>query len=296
MPVARELCFVDQLIAGHIVASRLRAAEGDMAGAEHALDDASRVALECNLERLSLAVLNERVRLLIRNGRSETAAHLAMQDGIEEAACQMPRSGSTTTDELRAMIAARVAISQNRATQVLSGVRHWRTFCQHRGAVRSLVRWNLLMAQALMMTGETVASQRVMHEAIVAATPMKAVRSFVDEGPAVLTILSDAYLDAPPTGHPADVFARSVLEAFAWKGRRADIPVAGVEGLYGKLSAKEIEILILVDYGMRNREIGNRLGLTEGSVKWYMQQVYDKVGIRRRSQAVERARRLGLMP
>jgi len=46
---------------------------------------------------------------------------------------------------------------------------------------------------------------------------------------------------------------------------------------------------------MRNREIGNRLGLSEGSVKWYMQQVYDKVGMRRRSQAVERARQFGLI-
>ena len=46
---------------------------------------------------------------------------------------------------------------------------------------------------------------------------------------------------------------------------------------------------------MRNSEVAQRLGITEGSVKWYMQQIYDKVGTRRRMQAVERARQLGLI-
>jgi LuxR family maltose regulon positive regulatory protein len=46
---------------------------------------------------------------------------------------------------------------------------------------------------------------------------------------------------------------------------------------------------------MRNSEIGKRLGLKEGSVKWYMRQVYDKIGTRRRWQAVERARQFGLI-
>ena len=63
----------------------------------------------------------------------------------------------------------------------------------------------------------------------------------------------------------------------------------------GKMSGREIEILNLASAGMLNRQIGEKLGLTEGTVKWYLQQVYDKVGIRNRKQAVARARRLGLI-
>lgn len=47
--------------------------------------------------------------------------------------------------------------------------------------------------------------------------------------------------------------------------------------------------------GLRNREIGERLGSTEGTVKWYLQQVYDRLGVRRRTQAVIRARRSGIL-
>jgi len=62
------------------------------------------------------------------------------------------------------------------------------------------------------------------------------------------------------------------------------------------LSLREVEILTLVSGGLRNREIGDRLGLTEGTVKWYMQQIYDKLGVRRRPQAVIRARQFGIFP
>lgn len=66
-------------------------------------------------------------------------------------------------------------------------------------------------------------------------------------------------------------------------------------GVNGNLTAREKEILHLISSGMRNSEVAQRLGMTEGSVKWYMQQIYDKVGTRRRMQAVDRARQLGLI-
>jgi LuxR family maltose regulon positive regulatory protein len=67
------------------------------------------------------------------------------------------------------------------------------------------------------------------------------------------------------------------------------------EGLYGRFSQREREILSLVASGLRNKEVAERLGMTEGTIKWYLQQVYDKIGTRRRQRAVERARQFGLI-
>ena len=52
----------------------------------------------------------------------------------------------------------------------------------------------------------------------------------------------------------------------------------------------------MAGHGLRNREIANRLGMTEGSIKWYMQQIYDKLGTRPRTRAIDKARKLGLIP
>lgn len=292
LPFARDLSFADQFVSGYITRSRLYAAKGDLSGARHALDEAMTIALGCDLERLRLAVLNEQVRLMLRDGRPEAAARQAEQ--AVQPACFL-HSSATTKDELRAVIWSRIAISQTRIADALSMAKRWRSFCAHRGAVRALVRWNLLAAQALMVSGDARAAQRVLREAVAAAAPADIMRSFVDEGAIVLKILSDAYSDCAYSGHVLDLFANRILEAFSWKRPAAVGMNPAEEGLYGRLSGKELDILTLVGCGMRNREIGNRLGLSEGSVKWYMQQVYDKVGIRRRSQAVERARQFGLI-
>lgn len=58
---------------------------------------------------------------------------------------------------------------------------------------------------------------------------------------------------------------------------------------------REREVLQMVASGLSNRETGCKLGLTEGSVKWYMQQVFAKLDVRRHSSAVHRARQYGML-
>ena len=164
--------------------------------------------------------------------------------------------------------------------------------------MRSLVKWDLLLAQALCLQGDQRAAQRTLREAISKASSSRLVRSFVDEGPMIHTLLAGIYEGDLEVLHPSDAFAAEVLEIFARNGKgaghtRRPAREAAPAALFGKLTSKECEILGLVSSGLRNREVAQKLGMTEGSVKWYMQQVYDKVGTRRRLQAVERARQFG---
>ena len=113
---------------------------------------------------------------------------------------------------------------------------------------------------------------------------------FLSGGSAVATLLRDAYGDGQVIDTAADRFAATLLA-----GIGASPAVISSDGLSDRLAGREVEILTLVGGGLRNREIGQRLGLTEGTVKWYMQQVYDKLGVRRRPQAVSQAQALGLI-
>lgn len=65
--------------------------------------------------------------------------------------------------------------------------------------------------------------------------------------------------------------------------------------IMGRLSTRELEILMLAGSGMLNKKISERLGLTEGTVKWYLQQVFDKLGVRDRARAAAKARQMGLI-
>jgi predicted ATPase/DNA-binding CsgD family transcriptional regulator len=61
------------------------------------------------------------------------------------------------------------------------------------------------------------------------------------------------------------------------------------------LTDREIEVLGLVGKGMTNRAIADELILSVGTIKWYLSQIYSKIGVGSRTQALARARELGLL-
>jgi LuxR family maltose regulon positive regulatory protein len=301
LPCANELGFVDHLMPGYITSARIKHARGDLTGAQQILDEGMGVAMARRLERLRLAIVAERVKFLLQDGHPEQAVRFARSAGIPQS-CEhlLPKRGVTTGDEWRAAAWFRIALSEGRMQEALSVGKHWRNFCAARGAIRSLIRWDLLLAQALFISTDVRAAQRALREAIAHGAASRAIRSFIDEGSIIRTLLASTYEADLDVMHPTDAFAAELLETFNALSKRKHslyaVPNrAAPEGLYGKLSVKEREILALVSTGMRNREVATKLGMTEGSVKWYMQQVYDKVGTRRRLQAVERARQFGVI-
>jgi DNA-binding CsgD family transcriptional regulator len=62
------------------------------------------------------------------------------------------------------------------------------------------------------------------------------------------------------------------------------------------LTPREKEILTLIAAGHSNREIADQLFVSENTVKTHSSRVFDKLGVRRRVQAVQKARELGLIP
>jgi predicted ATPase/DNA-binding CsgD family transcriptional regulator len=72
--------------------------------------------------------------------------------------------------------------------------------------------------------------------------------------------------------------------------------VVGMNGrsLLDPLTEREVEILRLIAEGLSNREIAQKLFLTLGTIKWYNKQIYSKLGVHNRTQAVSKANEIGL--
>jgi DNA-binding CsgD family transcriptional regulator len=62
------------------------------------------------------------------------------------------------------------------------------------------------------------------------------------------------------------------------------------------ITPREHEILGLIAEGLSNREIGERLFVSENTVKTHSSRLFDKLGVNRRVQAVQKGRELGLIP
>ena len=78
----------------------------------------------------------------------------------------------------------------------------------------------------------------------------------------------------------------------------ADAPFVPNQKKRGDLSItpRELEILVLIAQGLSNREIAERLFVSENTVKTHSSRVFDKLGAKRRTQAVQLGKQFGLLP
>lgn len=299
MPSALDFGFVDQLQSAFVTRMRLFLARNDVDAAIHTLDQGMAIAIERDLVRLRRALAGERVRMLIETGQPDEAERYAACHGIELSdRPPLPGDAANSGDEFAAIAWVRLAVTRDRLFEATTVARQWRNFCATRGAHLSLIRWNILLARIHLTSGNKLAAQRSLREALGHGATCRTLRSFIDEGAVIRPLLGSLAPIDTATVHPTDAFATEILAALDSvdvNARTCATEDTDAEGLYGRFSQREREILSLVASGLRNREVADRLGMTEGTVKWHLQQVYDKIGTRRRQHAVERARRFGLI-
>lgn len=66
-------------------------------------------------------------------------------------------------------------------------------------------------------------------------------------------------------------------------------------GVVDNLTEREIEVLRYISYGLSNKEIGERLDMTINTVKTHIKNIYGKLQVNRRVQAVEKAKKLNIV-
>ncbi len=296
LSAVRQWAFADQMASGYLVSARVQAARGNLAGALSTLDDAHLVAIECGLDRLRAFVVSEQVRLLIRAGQIGEAETRFLAGDPQIDGEPIPTLKPTRRNESIAIAWLRIEMHRHRLARARKVAYRWLEFVKRAGAIRSAVTFELLLAEIAVLQGNRSEARRAVRAAVEMAEPAGWVRIFIDEGEVISSLLIEAYANGPALETPADRFAARLVSLM--KGGPAIETEEDDEdfGLTGRLASREVDILTMVSGGLRNREIGDRLGLTEGTVKWYMQQIYDKLGVRRRPQAVLRARQLGILP
>ncbi len=82
----------------------------------------------------------------------------------------------------------------------------------------------------------------------------------------------------------AGVLATACTQGRRWQHGKPDSVVG----------RREVEIVKLLSQGLSNQAIADHLILSLGTVKWYSSQIYGKLGVRSRTQAVALCRELGL--
>jgi LuxR family maltose regulon positive regulatory protein len=137
----------------------------------------------------------------------------------------------------------------------------------------------------------------VMGEALALGEPEGYVRTFVDEGPAMVVLLCET-LEARQRGRlePANkVPVHYFRKLIAVLERDATDTALSATGPLEPLSERELEVLQLIAVGKSNRRIATELFVSVGTVKTHINNVYRKLDAQSRTHAVARARELDLI-
>jgi len=151
----------------------------------------------------------------------------------------------------------------------------------------------ILQALASQAGGDTTQAMVTLEQALTLAEPGGFIRIFVDEGPPMARLLYEA-----ATRGIAAEYTRRLLAAFPViepeEPAPTSTPVPKSE-LVEHLSERELEVLQLIAQGLSNREISERLFLALSTVKGHNRNIFGKLQVQRRTEAVARARELGLL-
>jgi LuxR family maltose regulon positive regulatory protein len=272
LQLTRQIESVDTFVSYGVFLARLRLAQGDVLGAVAILDEAEAFLRQHNFVFRMPDVAAAQVLTMLRQGHLAAAARLA------------------ETHELP-VSQARVHLAGGESSAALAVLEPWRRHVEAKGWADERLKVMVLQAVALQARGDWDNALQLLVDALGFAEPGGFVRSFVDEGIPIADLLSAA----AARGSMPDSIAK-LLAAFESAKPQSEHTSYRhpAQPLIEPLSQRELEVLRLITQGLSNREIGERLVLALDTVKGHNRRIFGKLQVQRRTEAVARARELGL--
>ena len=264
---------IDRFIVCEVFLARLKLAQGDVEGAADILAKVDQSVRQHNFVHRMPEVAAAQVLTLLRQGNLAAADHLAQAHNLP-------------TSE------ARVHLVQEDPAAALAVLQPWRQHVETKGWKDEQLKVMILQAVAHHAHGGNDKALQLLSDALALAEPEGFIRIFVDEGVPMAQLLSAASADGVMPDYVGKLLAVFESEEQTSEDKTS---VLSAQHLVEPLSQRELEVLQLIAQGLSNHEIGDRLFLALDTVKGHNRRIYDKLQVQRRTEAVARARELGLL-
>jgi LuxR family maltose regulon positive regulatory protein len=198
--------------------------------------------------------------------------------------------------EVPSMTRARVLLASGtkaRLAEAVVTLRRLRQMAEDLHFTGHLVETSVLLAVALERQEESTEADRVLGDALTTAEPGNWLRCFVEAGPLVLKLLGRI-----PDGTVSPVFVGRVRDAVqkAWPTPSAPASQSLTnQQLIDPLTNRELDVLELLLERLQDKELAERLNVSNQTVKTHLKHIYQKLAVNGRQAAVRKAAELGLV-
>jgi LuxR family maltose regulon positive regulatory protein len=280
---ARQFQNSDRVVSCEVLFARLKLTQGDVDGAAAHLAEAHQLVRQHNYGHRMAEVADAQVLTWLCQGNLAAAARLAETHDLP-------------------VSQARVYLARGDAATALAMLEPLRRQAEAKAWADERLKVMVLQAVAHHVHGEKEKAVPVLEDALALAQPGGFIRLFVDEGAPMAQLLSEATAH----GMMPDYMGKLLAAFEAEKQKSKDLSSLPLPPLVQPLiaqraiaieplSQRELEILQLIAQGRSNREISERLFLALDTVKGHNQRIFGKLQVQRRTEAVARARELGLL-
>jgi LuxR family transcriptional regulator, maltose regulon positive regulatory protein len=292
--LSRQVLVLRERDRGLTTLAWIHQASGDPDSAMETMNEACRMYPSEDAASLFNPAPSERARLLLAQGRVEQAARWVEERGLMAAdEVAYPR-------ELELLVLARVMRARSEPDLALDILERLDVLARSQGRTGSLIQIRGLQALALQSAGDHPAALSMVAEALALGRREGYVRVFADEGPDMASLLR-SLVGSRHRGRIRDLTAAAiqhlnrVLLAFGHGAGRREVGGRVSTKLVDPLTERELEVLRLLAAGRRNNDIARELVVTLETVKKHVSHILGKLGAASRTQAVARARELGMI-
>jgi len=272
--------------------ARIQAAQGDLDGALDLLDQAGRL-YNSNFSPNVRPIATRKIRLWLAQGRLGEALDWAREQGLSV------ENELSYLHEFDHITLARVLLARHQneraddpIQEAMGLLERLLKTAEEGRRMGSVIEILVLQASAYHAHGNLPAALMALQHALALAEPEGYVRMFLDEGPGMMQLLREAARRKITPDYTNRLLA--AFEAENWKSENKS-PLPPTQPLIEPLSQRELKILHLIALGLSNREIGERLFLALDTVKGHNRRIFDKLQVQSRTEAIARARDLGLL-
>lgn len=289
----------------YIALARVRWVQGDMESAWDALRKAQELAVKFDLTDLDdLSVAMFQAWMWISQGNLEPARRWAEERELFRYIDTPLQEEISDSYDLRIrkyelLVLARLLIAQERPGEALKLLGSLIPAAEWRGRPGMLVEIHALQALAYQAQGDLDRAMDALECALSLAQPKGYVGIFAGEGEPMARLMREA----AKRGVVVEYVGRLLAAFEDSKFRISDSTLSSdlkpeplkPETLAESLSERELEVLRLLNTHLSSTEIAEPLCISVNTVRYHIKNIYGKLGVHSRSDAVQRARELGLL-
>jgi len=282
----------------YISLARLKMDQKEWSSAQEYIDQARHLALETHSTKMDDQLVEiAQVRLWIGRGELAQALQWAEQRGLlERSPAELLSAAGRNVAlnelfEVEILILIRLRLALEQPAEAVELIDTLIRVNEQQNYNRRRVELLILKALALHQMNQMDQALNILGQALRIGEPEGYHSTFVEHGEPMARLLYQAV-----ERNISPAYASRLLKAITEESLNISLKDNREHNLIEPLSDRELEVLGLIAEGLTNSEIARRLYISMSTVKGHTTNIFGKLSVRNRTQAVARARRLGLLP